>query len=121
MTTHHTLPADATPAEAPPERTVRGGFFSNEDWWAVWIGLAVIVVAWGLFAGGHSIKWLAVAPAKWTSLAQAGADFTKHWSNYVALFVVLAALFSVSIVALRQRLAHFLPSFLILFIASRCL
>ena len=91
MTTHHTLPADQTPAEAPSERTVRGGIFSNEDWWAVWIGLAVIVVAWGLFAGGHSIKWLAVAPAKWTSLGQAGADFTKHASNYVALFVVLAA------------------------------
>jgi uncharacterized membrane protein YadS len=118
MTTHHTLPADATPAEAPSERTVRGGFFSNEDWWAVWIGLAVIVVAWGLFASGHSIKWLAVAPAKWSSLAQASDDFTKHWSNYVALFVVLAALFSISIVALRQRLVYFLPSFLILFIAS---
>ena len=48
------------------QSTHGGGLFSTEDWWAVWVGLLVIVVAWALFASGSSIKWLAVAPAKWS-------------------------------------------------------
>ena len=39
----------------------------NEDWWAVWIGLALVAVAWLFFAQGQSIGWLAVAPPKWKS------------------------------------------------------
>ncbi len=119
--TNHSLPAGAQPANAGrTERTTRGGggLFSTEDWWAVWVGLLVIVIAWALFASGNSIKWLAVAPAKWSSVGAAGADFVKHLPNYVALFVVFAVLFGVSLAALKQKLAHFLPSFLILFVVS---
>ena len=39
--------------------------FGTEDWWAVAIGLFVIVIAYGLFASGGSIKSLAVAPGRW--------------------------------------------------------
>ncbi|TDV37441.1 putative membrane protein YadS [Paraburkholderia caballeronis] len=117
--TNHSLPAGAAPANAPTTRTTRGGgLFSTEDWWAVWIGLFVIVVAWALFASGSSIKWLAVAPAKWTTPGEAGANLAAHLPAYAALFVVFAALFGVSVVALGQRLAHFLPAFLILFVGS---
>src|SRR5579864_7968487 len=114
--TNHTLPTGAAPGRQ--QSASGGGLFSTEDWLAVWVGLLVIVVAWALFASGSSIKWLAVAPAKWSSIGAAGADFVKHLPNYVALFLVFAVLFGVSLVALRQKVAHFLPSFLILFIAS---
>ncbi len=50
-------------AEHRPDRSSSGPF-KTEDWWAVWIGLAIIVIAYLLFASGTSIKWLAVAPAK---------------------------------------------------------
>jgi hypothetical protein len=36
----------------------------KEDWWAVSLGLALVVVAFVLFRGGSSINWIAVAPAK---------------------------------------------------------
>ena len=121
--TNHSLPSGGHPANTDKDRGAHvthrgGGLFSTEDWWAVWVGLLVIVIAWALFASGSSIKWLAVAPAKWSSIGAAGADFVKHLPNYVALFLVFAVLFGVSLVALRQKVAHFLPSFLILFIAS---
>ena len=111
------LAATPEPAAQQPDRPA-GGLFSNEDWWSIWIGLALVVVAYVLFASGSSIKWLAVAPARWSSLDQAWNDFTAHAGNYLALFAVFAALFSLSVATLRQRVAHFLPSFLILFAVS---
>lgn len=106
------------PSVSAAKQTVRGGVFANEDWWSVWVGLLLVVVAWALFASGSSIKWLAVAPAKWSSLAQASADIANHLPNYAALFVVFAVLFGIALAVLKQRLAHFLPAFLILFVVS---
>ncbi|RAO77392.1 YeiH family protein [Dyella jiangningensis] len=96
----------------------RGGLFANEDWWSVWIGLTVIVVAWVLFANGSSLKWLAVAPAKWKTLAEAGQGIASHWPNYLALFATFALLLGTALAVLGQSLSRFLPSFLILFVAS---
>ncbi|WP_243047470.1 putative sulfate exporter family transporter [Dyella sp. RRB7] len=109
------LPAGPQPVEA---RVSRAGIFSNEDWWSVWIGLLVIVVAWALFAHGSSLKWLAVAPGKWKTLAEAGQGLATHWPNYLALFATFALLFGTVLAVLGQSLSRFLPSFLILFVAS---
>ncbi|CAB3760564.1 YeiH family protein [Paraburkholderia solisilvae] len=119
--TKHTLPAGG--AHAPKTDAARStpggrGLFSTEDWWAVWIGLLVVVIALALFASGSSIKWLAVAPVKWTDATQAVHDVVAHVPNYLALFVVFAVLFSIGLGALKQRIAHFVPSFAILFIVS---
>jgi uncharacterized integral membrane protein (TIGR00698 family) len=111
------LPAKARPAESSVPRTSRG-LFANEDWWSVWIGLAVIVVAWALFANGSSLKWLAVAPAKWKTLAEAGQGVAGHWPNYLALFATFALLFGTALASLGQSLSRFLPSFAILFVVS---
>ena len=112
------LPESIRPSVPAAKQTVRGGVFANEDWWSVWVGLLLVVVAWALFAFGSSIKWLAVAPAKWSSVAQAGADIAAHLPNYAALFLVFAVLFGIALAVLKQRLAHFLPAFLILFVVS---
>ena len=105
------LPESIRPSVSAAKQTVRGGVFANEDWWSVWVGLLLVVVAWALFAFGSSIKWLAVAPAKWSSVAQAGADIAAHLPNYAALFVVFAVLFGIALAVLKQRLAHFCPRF----------
>jgi len=112
------LPASVRPSVSATTQTARGGVFSNEDWWSVWIGLLLVVIAWLVFASGSSIKWLAAAPAKWSSVAQAGADIAAHLPNYAVLFVVFALLFGIASTVLKQRLAHFLPAFLVLFVVS---
>src|SRR5580698_3708418 len=114
--TNQTLPTGAAPTNR--QTAQGGGLFSTEDWWAVWVGLLVIVIAWALFASGSSIKWLAVAPAKWSSVGQAAQDLGKHLPNYAALFVAFALLFGVSLALLKQRVGAFLASFLILFVVS---
>src|SRR6202012_4101887 len=94
------------------------GPFGTEDWWAVWIVLGIIVVAYLLFLSGTSIKWLAVAPAKWSQIDQAASGLAQHLPNYIALFVLFAVLFSLAVAALGQRIVQFLPGFLLLFVLS---
>ena len=47
----------------------------KEDWWAVWLGVGTVIIAYLLFANGNSIGWIAVTPAKWATFQQLGADF----------------------------------------------
>ncbi|WP_445144233.1 YeiH family protein [Dyella sp. Tek66A03] len=112
------LPGQVPAQGIAAARPVRWGIFSNEDWWSVWIGLLVIVVAWALFAHGSSLKWLAVAPAKWKTLAEAWQGVASHWPNYLALFAALALLFGTGLAVLGHSLARFLPAFLTLFAVS---
>ncbi len=69
----------------------------KEDWWAIWIGLGIVVVGYFLFTQGASLKWIAVTPAKWSTLAQLGADLSKNALRYVRAILLLAG-------ALRHRL-----------------
>ncbi|KVE29360.1 hypothetical protein WS67_05785 [Burkholderia singularis] len=118
-----TTPAGALDKRgADGHRPARPGWWraliSNEDWWSIWIGLGLVLAAYLLFAFGGSIKGLAVAPAKWLDVGQAARDLGTHLTRYVALFAVFGALFSISVAALGQKLAHFVPSFAIVFVAS---
>lgn len=94
------------------------GRLHNEDWWAVGIGLALILLAYGLFSAGNSIKWLAVAPARWVALPSVLHDLAAHLGNYLSLFVLFAVLFSVSAAALQRSAARFLPGFAVVFVVS---
>ena len=65
-----------------PSAAAGSSFWSDairkEDWWAIWIGLGLVVVAAALFANGQSIKWIAVAPQKWSHLSQVGTQLQAH-------------------------------------------
>ena len=43
-------------------------FWLKEDWWAVWLGLGIVILAYVFYLVGSSISWIAVAPAKWSTL-----------------------------------------------------
>ncbi|MBE7211650.1 MAG: hypothetical protein INR65_11585, partial [Gluconacetobacter diazotrophicus] len=47
-------PATITPQEAvePRQQAWWQQLWRKEDWWAVWVGLCVVGLAYGLFAGG---------------------------------------------------------------------
>src|ERR1700761_4224951 len=82
----------------------------QEDWWAIWIGLGLVAVAVLLVAGGSSIKWIAVAPTKWTHVDEAIAQLRDHASQYLALFALWAVLLGVGTAALGYKLSRFLPA-----------
>jgi uncharacterized integral membrane protein (TIGR00698 family) len=90
----------------------------KEDWWAIWLGLGIVLVGYVLYANGASIKWLAVTPAKWSSFAQLGAHFAENLARYIVQFVAWAAIFTVALTALGYKAREFLPSFAFLYVLS---
>jgi uncharacterized membrane protein YadS len=105
-------------AVAPPESAARDGWWRKEDWWAVILGLGLVAIGAALFAGGSSLAWLAVTPAKWTTFAQLGADFAVKWPRYLAQLVLWLLLVPGALSSLGYRLRDTLPAFLFLYAAS---
>jgi uncharacterized integral membrane protein (TIGR00698 family) len=90
----------------------------KEDWWAIWLGLGIVLVAYAFFANGASIRWIAVTPAKWSTLPQLGSHFAANYQRYIAQFVLWLAIFSLALMALGYRVRDFLASFAILYLLS---
>jgi uncharacterized membrane protein YadS len=91
---------------------------SKEDWWAIWIGLGLVIVAVIAFTQGLSFKWIAVTPQKWSTLADVSTQLQANALRYVALFVLWAVLFGVAIKTMGLRLGEFLGAFLVVFAVS---
>jgi len=90
----------------------------KEDWWAIWLGLGIVVAGYVLFVNGASLKFLAVTPPKWSSLDQLGAHFADNWPRYLAQFLVWLALFTVALSALGHKARDFVPAFALLYAVS---
>src|ERR1700754_448780 len=96
----------------------RQSFWSKEDWWAVWLGLGVIILAYVFYLAGSSISWIAVAPSKWSSLSELATQFSKNGVRYLALLAAFLVLFTIVISFIGQRPGAFIPSFVFVFILS---
>jgi uncharacterized membrane protein YadS len=112
--------AHSITAGSLPRPTSQGWqeLWKKEDWWAIWIGLGVVIVGYLLFANGASLKWIAVTPAKWSTFAQLGQHFAGNWLRYVAQFVAWTAIFSVALTALGHKARQFIPAFISLYVAA---
>jgi uncharacterized membrane protein YadS len=93
----------------------------TEDWWAIWIGLGLIGIAVLLFSNGGSIKWLAVAPQKWSHLSEVSAQLSQSGLRYAAQFVFWALLFGLGLAALGIPVSSFLPAFVVIYAAAAAL
>jgi uncharacterized integral membrane protein (TIGR00698 family) len=109
---------EATRAEVPRGTAGWRSLFQSEDWWAIWIGIGLVVAGVVLFAQGGTLKWLAVTPPKWSSAAQLTEHFSHSSVRYLALFVLWAGVFGLALQVLGYRLRTFLPSFVFLFLLS---
>jgi uncharacterized membrane protein YadS len=105
----------------PRSGAARSALIRNEDWWAIWIGLGLIAVATGLFAAGGSIKWLAVAPQKWSHWPELASQVEKNGARYAGLFLLWSVLFGAGAAALGIDYRKFLPAFLFIFLTSAAL
>jgi uncharacterized integral membrane protein (TIGR00698 family) len=110
--------APTTQSAATPHSSRWSDLIRQEDWWAIWIGLGLVVVATALFVGGDSIKWLAVAPQKWSHWSDVRGQLLDHAAQFAALFALLALLFGIGASALGFRASQFLPAFALVYVAS---
>ena len=91
---------------------------NTEDLWAIAIGVGLIAVAVLLFLSGGSIRWIAVAPQKWSHLSEVGAQLRDHALQYLALFVLWSVLFSLGAASLGWRVSRFLGTFVFVFLGA---
>jgi uncharacterized integral membrane protein (TIGR00698 family) len=110
--------AERSKSQLPGQSSPWSELFRKEDWWAVWIGLGLIIVAAILFAEGTSIKWFAVAPQKWTHLAEVSAQLRQNGARYAALYALWALLLGCGAASLGIKLSKFLPSLLAIYVAA---
>ena len=97
-----------------PDRAGWQELWRKEDWWAIWLGLGLVLAGYLLFANGASIKWLAVTPAKWSNWAQLGAHFGDNFMRYLAQFALWLVTFAIALPALGHRARDFVPAFVFL-------
>ncbi|MHA4809528.1 YeiH family protein [Flavitalea flava] len=93
-------------------------FWSKEDWWAVWFGLGIIILAYVFYLAGSSISWIAVAPAKWSTLSQLTAQLSTNGIRYLALLIGFLVLFTIVTSFIGQKPKAFIPAFIFVFILS---
>jgi uncharacterized membrane protein YadS len=92
--------------------------WAKEDWWAIWIGLGIVLVGCALFWSGANLRWLAVLPPRWTNFAQVTGDLAANWPRYATQFVFWLAAFSTALTALGYKAREFVPAFLFLYVAA---
>lgn len=92
--------------------------YAKEDWWAIWLGLGIVVAAWVFFAAGGSIAWIAVSPTDWTDLPELGAHFAAEWPRYLGQFALWIVVFSVSTRIMGVEIREFVPAFVFVYLCS---
>jgi Conserved hypothetical protein 698 len=93
--------------------------WQKEDWWAVWLGLGLVAVGYLLFSSGSSkLAWIAVAPAKWTTLGQLKAQILAALPRYLSLLALLLVLFTGAASFIGYRAKSFIPAFVLVYVIS---
>jgi hypothetical protein len=101
-----------------PARSGWQELWSKEDWWAVWLGLGIVIAAAAFFLGGSSISWIAVAPAKWSAPSQLAAHFSENAWRYASQFAFLLTAFVLAAWFMRRSADAFIPSFGFVYVLS---
>ncbi len=95
--------------------------YLKEDWWAIWLGIGVMVLAVILFANGSTfLKSLAINPGglKWTSFGQLADHFTQNSGMYALQFSAWLVIFGATTRIMGIKLSQFVPAFIFLYILS---
>ncbi len=96
--------------------------YLKEDWWAIWLGLGMMIAAILIFEGGGSglLKALAINPGglKWSALGQLGAHFSQNANLYLYQFLFWLVLFGVSTAIMGVPSGQFIPAFIVLYVLS---
>jgi uncharacterized integral membrane protein (TIGR00698 family) len=92
--------------------------WQNEDWWAIWLGLGLVIAAIIAYLAGGTIRPIAVKPATWESFTALRDHFAAQYYWYLLQFLLWAAVLGISAWAMGWKLDEFLPSFLFVYVVS---
>lgn len=117
--------ASTARGEGGDKKNVRMGWkeiYLKEDWWAVWLGFGLMVLAILFFQADSSnvLKSLAINPGglKWSSFGQLTNHFSQNANLYLYQFLFWLVLFGVTTRIMGIPLAQFIPAFIFLYVLS---
>ena len=91
---------------------------TSEDWWAVWAGMFLVLLAYVTTAGQWPLDFLKQAiPAPWPA-KPIGASLAAGWPAYVAVYALLLAITATGVRVMGGRLRHYVIAFTLLFVGS---
>jgi uncharacterized integral membrane protein (TIGR00698 family) len=93
--------------------------YLKEDWWAIYLGIGIIIAAIAAFYSGNTIiKSLGVLPPTWTEFGKLAEHFTSNFFWYIIQFFIWLIVFSISTRILGFKQLEYIPSFIFLYILS---
>lgn len=111
------MSAEKISASVPPKKT---SFLASEDWWAVILGLVLVL---GTFVATIMNKPLDILkkaqPVAWPSTKiTLGAHFASNWTAYLFLFALLVVLMGFAVYVMSGKMQNFALSFTVLFLGA---
>jgi len=107
--------------QSVPPKSRWTDLYTKEDWWAIWLGLFIILGAYLAFSSGSSfVKAIAINPGglKWDNVSQIIAHFEANASKYIMQYVFWLVFFTISTAIMGIKPSKFIPSFTLLYIFS---
>jgi uncharacterized membrane protein YadS len=92
--------------------------FRTEDYWAIWLGLLVILACLAAFWSGSSLARLAVAPGAWSTFDELGTDLAKKAPAFGAVFLFFFLTFTISMKIMGHEVRAFMVGFTALFLGA---
>lgn len=93
--------------------------YLKEDWWAVYVGLGIVVAAIILYYTGNPfLKKLSVMPPAWSSFGKLGSHFSAHFGWYILQFIFFLTVFSASTKIIGFKQSDYIPSFIFVYFLS---
>lgn len=115
----NTVPANRLSTDSQiPQRSRWASLINKEDWWTVWIGLFLVVLAVIIWSASGTIKSITPSFATWSDWSALGTTLSDNALKIVYLFVLLLILFTLATSVLKVKISHFVPGFTIVFVLS---
>jgi len=92
--------------------------FNNEDAWAIYLGLFLVLLTLLLFFAGSSIAPFTPIPSEWDNISNLAAQIWGNIQGYVVVVVGLGILFGIGAVAMGHPLVHFIKGYAILSLST---
>ncbi len=109
--------------EAPPPPSHMGWkeLYLKEDWWAIYLGIGLMLLTLIAYSmGSNVIKLLVINPGgvKWTTFGQLLGHYQQNLHLYLLQLLFWLVIFAISTKIMGIKQSQFIPSFIILYILS---
>ena len=93
--------------------------WKQEDYWAMWLGLTIVVLAIVFWSNGYNfMKWIVVKIPNYSDYNTALSYLSSHKTTLLTLYLFFLILFSIAVKALTGEVKRFLMGFTFLFLLS---